>query len=302
MAAAEPVPGGADPQPVAAVAEPATGTLESGVRRADPAARPSIILDDLHVTYQVRGEKRVANAMAGGRRSLLPERFRRSATHGTQQVRALRGVDLVARHGDVIGLVGSNGSGKSTMLLAIAGLLSATDGKVYTSARPSLLGVNAALMNDLSGERNIVLGCLAMGMSPEEIDERFQSIVDFSGIGRFVSLPMNTYSSGMAARLRFAIAASVTHEILLIDEALSTGDANFQRRSQERIEELRDEAGTVIIVSHALTSIRENCNRGVWLNQGKILMQGEVEEVLEAYENRDRDPNFAESVGGLIGD
>ena len=123
-------------------------------------------------------------------------------------------------------------------------------------------------MNDLTGERNVILGGLAMGMSREQIKERYQEIVDFSGInekGDFITLPMRTYSSGMAARLRFSIAAAKDHDVLMIDEALATGDRKFQKRSEDRIRELREEAGTVFLVSHNNKSIRDTCDRVLWL-------------------------------------
>ena len=172
-----------------------------------------------------------------------------------REVHAVKGVSFVAYEGEAIGLIGSNGSGKSTLLRAIAGLLPPARGAVYTSGQPSLLGVNAALMNDLSGERNVVLGCLAMGMRRSEVKARVAEIIEFSGInerGDFSSLPMRTYSSGMAARLRFSIAAAKNHDVLLIDEALATGDAKFRRRSEQRVQELRADAGTVFLVSHEL--------------------------------------------------
>src|SRR6185369_6600422 len=131
-------------------------------------------------------------------------------------------------------------------------------GLLCTRGQPSLLGVNAALLQDLSGERNVELGCLAMGMSRAEVRERAHEIIEFSGINLrddFSSLPMRTYSSGMQARLKFAIAAAKRHEVLLIDEALSTGDAEFGRRSEQKLRELRDEAGTVFLVSHSLDSV-----------------------------------------------
>jgi len=147
--------------------------------------------------------------------------------------------------------------------------------------------VNAALMNDLSGERNVTLGCLAMGMTRDEVREHYDSIVAFAGLpGDFISLPMNTYSSGMSARLRFAIAAAKTREVLLIDEALATGDAQFRRRSENRIRELCDEAGTIFLVSHGLGVIRQTCNRAIWLDEGQIVMDGAVDEVVDAYEDR----------------
>ena len=123
-------------------------------------------------------------------------------------------------------------------------------------------------MNDLTGERNVILGGLAMGMTREQVRERYQEIVDFSGInekGDFITLPMRTYSSGMAARLRFSIAAAKDHDVLMIDEALATGDRKFQKRSEDRIRELRKEAGTVFLVSHNNKSIRDTCDRVLWL-------------------------------------
>jgi teichoic acid transport system ATP-binding protein len=198
----------------------------------------------------------------------------------------VRGVSLTAYRGEAVGLIGPNGSGKSTLLRAIAGLMAPAAGAIYTHGDPSLLGVGAALMNEMTGERNIELGCLAMGMTPEEVEENFQGIVDFADIGDFIKLPMSTYSSGMSARLRFAIAAAKVHEILLIDEALATGDAQFRRKSEQRIRELCEQAGTIFLVSHGLQVIRDTCNRVVWLEKGLVVMDGPVDEVVDAYEDK----------------
>ncbi|MFJ8650485.1 ABC transporter ATP-binding protein [Streptomyces sp. NPDC093546] len=240
------------------------------------------MVDGAHVTYTVQG----AGTKPQGP-PLARILNRRKARAATRKVHAVKGVSFVAYKGEAIGLIGTNGSGKSTLLKAIAGLLPTSQGRIYTQGQPSLLGVNAALMGDLTGERNVILGGLAMGMTREEIHARYQEIVDFSGInekGDFISLPMRTYSSGMGARLRFAIAAAKSHEVLLIDEALATGDAKFRRRSQERINELRAEAGTVFLVSHSNGTIRETCDRAIWLEAGTILMDGPANEVVDAYE------------------
>jgi len=255
---------------------------ERTVRRSN-AGKPTVIVDDLHVTYRVIGPRPAGAGTDGA--SALRRVLSRKGSPGLREIKAIRGVTFVANHGDAIGLVGRNGSGKSTLLRAIAGLLPPEKGAVYTDCQPSLLGVNAALINSLSGEQNIVLGGLAMGMTPTEVKEKFTSIVDFAGIGDFVELPMNAYSSGMSARLRFAIAASVSHDVLLIDEALATGDAEFRRKSESRIRELRDEAGTVFVVSHSLGVIRETCNRAIWIDAGTLKMDGDVNEVLDAYES-----------------
>lgn len=243
---------------------------------------PTVIADDVHIVYRVYG----GGAGKGGAIAALRRILRRQPT-GVREVHAVKGVSFTAYRGQAIGLIGSNGSGKSTLLRAIAGLLPAERGRVYTDGQPSLLGVNAALMNDLTGERNVILGGLAMGMSSEQIRERYQGIVDFSGInekGDFITLPMRTYSSGMSARLRFSIAAAKDHDVLMIDEALATGDKKFQKRSEARIRELRKEAGTVFLVSHNNKSIRDTCDRVLWLEKGVLQMDGPTDEVLRAYE------------------
>jgi teichoic acid transport system ATP-binding protein len=139
-------------------------------------------------------------------------------------------------------------------------------------------------MNHLSGRRNIELGGLALGMTPAEVAANMDAIIEFSGIGEFIDLPLSTYSSGMGARLRFAIASSVPQEILMIDEALATGDVNFKKRSQQRILELKEKAGTVFLVSHSHSVIRETCTRAIWLDKGSMVADGPMEEVLSAYE------------------
>ncbi len=261
---------------VGAVSE-VTSTTAAGERI------PTVVADDVHIVYRVNGGPRGK----GSATAALSRMVRRKNAPGMREVHAVRGVTFVAYRGESIGLIGSNGSGKSTLLKAVAGLLPTERGKVYTDGQPSLLGVNAALMSDLTGERNVILGGLAMGMSREQIRERYQGIVDFSGInekGDFITLPMRTYSSGMAARLRFSIAAAKDHDVLMIDEALATGDRKFQKRSEARIRELRKDAGTVFLVSHNNKSIRDTCDRVLWLEKGELLMDGPTDEVIKAYE------------------
>ncbi|MEV3992922.1 ABC transporter ATP-binding protein [Streptomyces sp. NPDC049837] len=250
---------------------------------------PTVVADGVHITYTVQGAGRAGKGSATAALGRILSRTKRAP--GTRTVHAVKGVSFAAYKGEAVGLIGSNGSGKSTLLKAVAGLLPTSEGRIYTHGQPSLLGVNAALMGDLTGERNVILGGLAMGMSREEIQERYQDIVDFSGInekGDFISLPMRTYSSGMGARLRFSIAAAKSHDVLLIDEALATGDARFQRRSQERISELRKQAGTVFLVSHSNSTIRQTCDRAIWLEAGRMLMDGPAGDVVDAYEAHTR--------------
>ena len=239
----------------------------------------TVIVDDLHVVYRVYGTgSGRGNAVSAFRRVL-----KRQSSPVLRDVHAVRGISFVAHRGEAIGIIGRNGSGKSTLLRAIAGLLPPHKGIVYTDGQPSLLGVNAALMDDLTGERNVHLGCLALGMSMAETKEKYDDIVEFAGIGDFISLPMRTYSSGMGARLRFAIASAKQHNILMIDEALATGDAQFRRKSEARIEELRANAGTVFLVSHSLEVVTETCSRALWIDQGTLMMDGPADEVVAAY-------------------
>lgn len=258
--------------------QPATAQPPPAERKA---TEQTVVVDDVHLTYRIVGGGKRGGAPATVRRILL-----REDGPGQRSVHAVRGVSFAAYRGEAIGIIGANGSGKSTLLRAIAGLMAPSQGVVWTRGQVSLLGVSAAMMAGMSGEQNILLGCLAIGMTPAEIAEEYDAICEFAGIGEFVHLPMSTYSSGMGARLRFAIAAARAPDILLIDEALATGDAQFRRRSESRILELREEAGTVFLVSHGLGIIRDTCTRAIWLEAGKIVLDGDANVVVDAYENR----------------
>jgi teichoic acid transport system ATP-binding protein len=257
---------------------------ETATQTATGERVPTVIVDNAHVIYRVHG---ASASGSGSPVASLKRLVTGNRTAAVREVHAIKGVSFVAYKGEAVGLIGSNGSGKSTMLRAIAGLLPVARGAVYASGQPSLLGVNAALMNDLPGERNVVLGLLAMGMSPAQVKERTAEIIEFSGINErseFSTMPMRTYSSGMAARLRFSIAAAKKHDVLLIDEALATGDAKFRRRSEQRVRDLRAEAGTVFLVSHTNQSIRDTCERAIWLESGEIRADGATDDVLKEYE------------------
>ena len=263
-------------------------------------AEPTVIVDGLHVVYRVYG----AGGDRGTASTALFRIIGRKTRPAIREVHAIKGVTFVAHRGDAIGIIGRNGSGKSTLLRAIAGLLPPEHGVVYTTCQASLLGVNAALLEDLTGERNVVLGCLAMGMTKKEIRAKYDQIVDFSGVGEFINLPMKTYSSGMGSRLRFAIAAAKDYEILLIDEALATGDAEFRVKSHARIDELRERAGTVFLVAHDLEEVEDTCNRVIWLDSGKIIEQGDdvigiIDRYIEASggEKIARDPATRKRIG-----
>ena len=205
------------------------------------------------------------------------KRLRRS------KVKAVRDASFVARKGESIGLLGQNGSGKSTLLRMVAGAEQPTGGVVRLSTEPTLLGVSAALVPHLSGEKNIRLGCLAMGMSLEQCDEALEDIIAMTDIGDAIYRPMDTYSSGMAARLKFAIGTAGSPELLLVDEALSTGDSAFASRAEERMQKMIGRAGTFFLVSHAATTIERNCARSIWMHYGEIISDGDSKTVCAQY-------------------
>jgi teichoic acid transport system ATP-binding protein len=234
--------------------------------------------EHIHVRYRVyedvKQTLRSLVASAGRRR-----RFR--------EIEAVTDVSFQAHAGEVIGVIGANGSGKTTLMQAVAGLLPVNEGAVYARAMPMMLGVGAVLNKTLSGRRNILLGGLALGLTKQQVLEREKEIIDFAGIGHAIDRPMKTYSSGMAARLQFAISAAVKPEILIIDEALAVGDRDFKAKSRKRIEELRQTAGTVFIVSHAMQEIRQSCTRVLWLSDGRLQKDGSPDEVIAAYNGTD---------------
>lgn len=244
---------------------------------------PSVIVDNLHVKYHVVGAKPRQSAPKGDNALRKFLRKGKNLTGGHTTIHAVKGVSFIAYHGESIGVIGTNGSGKSTLLKAVAGLLSPSEGQIYVSGIPSLLGVSAVLMGDLTGERNIMIGGLALGLSKKQVEDRFDEIADFADIGDAIYLPMKTYSAGMGARLRFAISTSATPDVLMIDEALATGDAGFRERSRVRIDEIRETAGTVFVVAHSLASIKAMCTRVIWLDKGVIKMDGDPVEVTAAY-------------------
>ncbi|MFC8598262.1 ABC transporter ATP-binding protein [Isoptericola sp. NPDC057191] len=261
-------------------ARPLSGPAVSG-RGGTALAPATVAVQDVSVSYRVPSTDVAERA----RRARPVVRAARAVLGSEPQVRvrALSGVSLVARSGEQIGLVGENGSGKSTLLRLIAGLESPGKGRVLATSTPLLIGVSAALVPDLSGEENIRLGCLAMGLTPAQAEAAVPEVTELAGLGRSIYLPMRSYSSGMGARLRFAIATAADPHILLIDEALATGDAAFKERSEARMQRLRDGAGTVFLVSHAAQTIEETCTRALWLHHGRLVADGPAQDVALRY-------------------
>lgn len=245
----------------------------------DATADATVVLDDVHVIYRVQGDHRprLKDLLRGTGATAA------SGDDGLRRVHAVRGVSLVASRGEAIGLIGRNGSGKSTLMQAMAGLLPVTSGDVYATSQPALLGVGAALKPSISGRRNVILGGLALGLSKAEVEDRMDDIIEFAGLEDFIDLPLKAYSSGMKARLLFSISTAARPEILLIDEALAVGDEVFRKRSQKRIQELIENAGTVFIVSHSLEEILRTCTRAIWLDKGGVRADDDPDEVVGAY-------------------
>lgn len=199
---------------------------------------------------------------------------------------ALRDVSFGIEPGSALGLVGPNGSGKTTSLKLLSKITFPSSGKVHINGRISaLIELGAGFHPDLTGRENVYLNGAILGMKKEEIDKRFDQIVDFSGIGRFIDTPVKRYSSGMYVRLGFSVAAHVEPDVLLVDEVLAVGDAQFRQRCARRIEELQAIGTTIVFVAHNLYLVRSVCDQAVFLLKGEVQQQGGVDDVLNHYEN-----------------
>lgn len=236
--------------------------------------RPAIVADDVHVTYRVYEDVRPTL------RQFVARKFR---PRPYRSIEAVRGISFAVMPGESVGIIGRNGSGKSTLLRTVGGLLPPTAGTVHASSTPILLTVGAALKPQLSGRRNIYLGGSALGLTRDQVDDRVEDIIDFTGLRDSIDLPLRTYSSGMSARLRFGVAMAVRPEILLIDEALATGDAEFRNKAQERVNQILEGAGTVFLVAHQLGAVRKFCDRAIWIEKGQVVEDGPSKAVIKAY-------------------
>jgi len=236
----------------------------------------SIRVDNVSVTYRTSFEK------APTLRSTMLRLGRRERV--IREIEALRGVSFQIPHGTVLGVVGANGAGKSTLVRTVAGILPPTDGRVEVRGRVStLLALGVGFSKDLSGRENVVLGGLAAGLTRDQLAEKYDEIVEFAELGDFMDLPMRTYSSGMYGRLAFSVAVNMDPDILLIDEALSVGDARFRKKSFEKMRELCGQARTIVLVSHSMGSISELCDQAIWMHRGEMRMWDEPEAVIDAY-------------------
>lgn len=200
---------------------------------------------------------------------------------------ALSGISFEVEKGDVIGIIGHNGAGKSTLLKVISGIMKPTKGSVEAHGNiVPMLELGSGFDFELSGRENIYLNGAILGYSEEFLNNKYQEIVDFSELGNFIESPLRTYSSGMLARLAFSVACVVEPEILIVDEILSVGDADFQEKSRARMMGLMAGGTTVFFVSHSLEQIREMCNKVLWLEHGEVQQFGKTKEICNLYEGR----------------
>lgn len=198
---------------------------------------------------------------------------------------ALKNISFEVHKGDVVGIIGHNGAGKSTLLKTISGIMKPTKGSIHVKGNiVPMLELGSGFDPELSGRENIYLNGAIMGYSKAFLDEKYEEITTFSELGDFIEAPIRTYSSGMMARLAFSIACIVEPEILIVDEILSVGDADFQEKSRKRMMELMGGGTTVFFVSHNLEQIKEMCNKVLWLEHGEVVEYGKTEKVCEEYE------------------
>jgi ABC-type polysaccharide/polyol phosphate transport system ATPase subunit len=236
----------------------------------------SIRVEDLSVTYRTSLERKPTlrgTLLRLGRRERI-----------WREIEAVKDVSFEVKHGQVLGVVGANGAGKSTLLRTIAGILPPTRGRVTVHGQVStLLALGVGFNADLTGAENVLLGGLAAGLRKDQLQAKYDEIVEFAELEEFMDMPMRTYSSGMYGRLAFSVAINMEPDILLVDEALSVGDAKFRRKSFDRMKELCEQARTIVLVSHAMGSIQELCHEAVWMDKGEMRKWGETDEVVDAY-------------------
>jgi ABC-type polysaccharide/polyol phosphate transport system ATPase subunit len=200
---------------------------------------------------------------------------------------ALRNVSFRVEDGESLAIVGSNGAGKSTLLSLAARLTMPDQGQVVVNGRlAALLELGSGFHPDLTGAENLVLNAALLGLSKRKTNELFDKIVEFSGIGEFIDDPLRTYSSGMVVRLAFSIALQCEPDILLVDEVMAVGDAAFQEKSKAALASFRRAGKSMLFVSHVASAVRDMCDRALWIDHGSVMMDGAVDEVLDAYQGR----------------
>jgi ABC transporter related len=256
---------------------------------------PAVVVKDVSKMFRIYHERNqsIKATLMRGRRARYDEFW------------ALKDVNLEIASGQTFGLVGSNGSGKSTLLKTMARILSPDSGSIVTNGKvTALLELGAGFHPELSGRDNVYLNGSILGLSQKEIDSKFDEIVDFAGLEQFIDQPVKNYSSGMYVRLGFAVAINVDPDILMVDEVLAVGDEEFQTRCMEKFDEFAQAGKTIILVSHALGTVRDMCDQVAWLSHGRILEVGDPDEVIDKYQSRSHDKittqETSERLGGPV--
>jgi ABC-type polysaccharide/polyol phosphate transport system ATPase subunit len=235
---------------------------------------PAVLVDDVSKKFRMYHEQNnsLKSMLMRGRRSIHDDFW------------ALNNISFEVPSGSTFGLIGKNGSGKSTLLKCLARILQPESGTITANGRQaSLLEVGSGFHPELSGRENIFLNGSILGMSKKEVTRKFDEIVAFSGVEKFIDQPVKNYSSGMYVRLGFSVAVSVTPDILVVDEVLAVGDATFQKRCRNKFKEMKADGQTVILVSHSMNTVKEMCDQVAWLDAGKLRQTGPAEAVIKAY-------------------
>lgn len=243
---------------------------------SSPLDLPAIEVENLSTSYRVHLD---ATSTWAGISDLL-----RRTNENDRIVPALRNINLTVPRGTVLGVIGRNGAGKSTLLRCLAGILAPEEGRVTVRGRvSSLLTIGVGMRGKLSGRDNIRLGGLAVGLSEQRIDEIIESVADFAQLGEYVDFPVDTYSTGMRARLGFALVAHLDPEVLLIDEALAGGDTKFADKVRNKMAEICGNGRTIVLVSHGMKSIQEMATSALWMHQGQVVQFGDPDDVVASY-------------------
>ncbi|MFH1747968.1 MAG: ABC transporter ATP-binding protein [Planctomycetota bacterium] len=249
-------------------------------------SEPSVLAENLGVKFLIRYHRAEVTIRETFVRML--DTLARNGQHDEKWRRefwALRDINLAAYPGDVVGIIGRNGSGKTTLLKALGGICGADRGRVLVRGKVGcLLSFGVGFKPNLTGRENVFINGSILGFSQREVTQRLDRIIEFSDLGDFIDAPVRTYSSGMRGRLGFSIAVNIDPDVLLLDEVLAVGDAVFRAKAGSILDRFRQENKTVIIANHSIGLIRKVCNKVVWLHEGHLRMQGDVETVTAAYE------------------
>lgn len=255
---------------------PQPGHNASPAGTSAAVSRPAVKVDNVSVTYRTTFERTPTFKTAIVRLG--------RGERAVREVHALQNVSFNVDEGTALGIIGANGAGKSTLIRTIGGILPPTSGRIEVHGRISaLLALGVGFNPNLSGRENVVLGGLANGLTRAQVAARAEEIADFSELGDFMDLPIRTYSSGMRSKLAFAVSVHMDPDILMIDEALSAGDAAFKKKAADKMSELMTSARAMFLVSHGLGSIKEMCNRAIWLHKGRLMLEGNPDDVIAAY-------------------